>query len=77
MTLLLKQVLALGSCEKDCWFSKALILVQKKTDAKKRPDDEKKKRERQERAERMARQAAEREAALAKAKAARERKGAS
>ncbi|BBN05137.1 hypothetical protein MPTK1_3g10630 [Marchantia polymorpha subsp. ruderalis] len=48
-----------------------------KTDAKKRPDDEKKKRERQERAERMARQAAEREAALAKAKAARERKGAS
>ncbi|CAM6118105.1 unnamed protein product [Calypogeia fissa] len=44
----------------------------KQADAKKRPEDDRKRRERQERSERMARQAGEREAALSKAKAARE-----
>jgi len=44
-----------------------------KSGGKKVPDD-KKKRERQERAERLSRQAAEREAALAKSKAARARR---
>ncbi|KAL3693939.1 hypothetical protein R1sor_007590 [Riccia sorocarpa] len=48
--------------------------VQKKPESRKRPEDERKKRERQERAERMARQAAEREAALARAKAAKEKR---
>ncbi|KAL2634332.1 hypothetical protein R1flu_005811 [Riccia fluitans] len=48
--------------------------VEKKPESKKRPEDAKKKRERQERAERMARQAAEREAALARAKEAKEKK---
>jgi len=46
--------------------------VLQNADKKKRTADERKKKERQDKADRLMRQAAEREAALAKAKAARE-----
>lgn len=51
-----------------------LLRPQKTAPSKKSAPDDQKKKERQERAERMARQAADREAALQKAKAAKARK---